>query len=768
MRTPPPPPARRPHPPRVAAALLVLLCGCGDEVPVPAPAGALRLGGLLAAREDEAPPPRTLFALDRGTLEAHWIVRPVPGAVFPETEPPRWSADGALRLGTDDPDRPVRLLCVRLGVDPGAVLRVRARARAGTGAVPWRALELTKRPRAPHDLIIAVTRGHHEAAHELGAGTTRAGDELVLDATITLGRRTTTLALVAGEADGACALAELRVEDTGRRAGAPSETPRRLVVDGEARPGFRLAGRARLEFALPRTARTRRLRVGVAARRGRGCAALEVACCRGDREVDARTLAIEAPRTVADETWRDPAPLTIPPGPAGTLVVRLEPASGRPVVALAEPVLLPAARADGGRPNLLLVSIDTLRADALGLFGGHPDASPTLDALAPRGVAFDTCVAPSPYTLPSHVTMLSGQQPTVHGVLRPPHAIAPGRTPLLAEACARAGMVTAAFTGGGYLDHRYGFAAGFDAYATRDDLHHERDEPLAWLRAHADVPFFLFLHTFIVHEAVHLPEPYASRFDPDCRSPGLHGHSGRHEALGRGTELRPGERAHLERFYAGAVRRADDAVARVLDVLAEEGVLDETLVVVTSDHGQEIGERGAYAHGHSLYEEVVRIPLILAGPDVPARGVVDAVVGLVDVAPTLADLLALGPLPGGQGRSLAGLLAGRRWPDRPLLSEGGIVDARALRWGDEKLVVRGEAAAGGDRTELYDLAADPGETHDLDDEPARVAEARRRLRDHQASLRRLAETLDARHAVAERELAADEIARLRELGYLDG
>jgi len=768
-------------------ALLGAACGPSRDPDASDPAGRRSLGDRLVSVTRAPRPPRTLWRLGDGALERAWVVDRSPGSLRLEEASIERTADGALRLPgrreTERGPRTARHLIVPLDVDPGATIRVtgtlrvsprRAGAEGPRGPHVLEVVQLGSRPRAAADVLRTLAKRMALASRRPAAveqdGAWR------IEAEVDVFEGALAMVVVAGPtaADGHrdAELVALAIEDTGRRRPAPATFEER-VADAEARDAIVLVPEAEAVVCVPPAGADARLELGVAPLPRPGAARVELILSRDEALLDGTTLDVGPPRGGRRaRRWRDVA-LALPAGGPATLRIVATGDDPRPsAVLVSEPVMRPErpAPATPERPNLLLVSIDTLRADGPGFAGGHPDASPALDALARRGTVFEACVAPAAYTLPSHVSMLSGQQPTVHGVLLSDGHIVEERTTLLAEVCHEAGLSTAAFTGGGYLDRRYGYSRGFERYSQRDDLLHGDEDPVDWIRAHADERFFVFLHTFIVHEAAWLDEPYLSRFDAGCEAPELHvarGKSAELVAAMRDEGLSEAARAHLRRCYAGATRQADDALAPVLAALEELGLRGRTLVVVTSDHGQEIGERGTYGHGHSLYDEMLRVPLVLAGPCVPAGARIEAQVGLIDLAPTVLQLMEL-PAPSPmQGRSLVPLLRGRPLPPRPLVAE--LHRASALRWPSRKVIADGRAGGGEDVAwELYDLSRDARERVDLSGDTARLRPAADTLGRRLEALEALAETLDAAHGTGSRELTEREIERLRALGYLGG
>ncbi|HPJ72284.1 MAG TPA: sulfatase, partial [bacterium] len=302
------------------------------------------------------------------------------------------------------------------------------------------------------------------------------------------------------------------------------------------------------------------------------------------------------------------------------------------------------------RPNLLLISVDTLRADRLGSYGYRRDTSPHIDGLAAEGVLFLNAFSASCKTTPSHMTILTGLFPRVHnvymwkmgadGTFR--GATLSGSIPTLAEILKGYGYSNVAFTGGANVAGRIGFDRGFDIYDENGDT----GAACRWLEKNAGKQFFLFYHTYYTHDPYLPPPPYDTRYDP--------GYSGeipsRREILER-TGTREGEkwhgiwqamhdmfwskvnlddpadRRHLSALYDGAIDYVDNELIRdLLGALKKTGTLDKTLIVFTSDHGEEFLEHGRLEH-NSLYREVTRIPLIMRLPGrlPPARRVEELV-----------------------------------------------------------------------------------------------------------------------------------------------
>jgi arylsulfatase A-like enzyme len=419
---------------------------------------------------------------------------------------------------------------------------------------------------------------------------------------------------------------------------------------------------------------------------------------------------------------------------------------------LAVSALLGACGGGGERPpNVLLISIDTLRADRLGCQGYERDTTPALDDFGQRhALRFANATAESPWTLPSHVTMLSGLHPLTHGVRTP--QLAPGSdVELLAEILARSGWYCFGLTDGGWLDARWGFDRGFDSFEAQDrDVQQLVDEALAFVH-HREPrgPWFGFLHTYDVHCPYDPPPPYRGRFtSADAEPIEVEGRCGNPHFNRDGVTA--GQARFLSDRYDEDVRRVDDALGRLLADLEERGLLDHTIVVVTSDHGEEFGEHGQIGHERTLHREVLAIPLLVAAPGL-APAVVERPAGLADVVPTLLDLLGLEPGSELDGRSLLARGSGGVASDLAWQS-----DLCAWTTASEQLIVDRES----DRARYFDLVMDPWEEHDRATlVPERARALREPLSRYQASLapRRLP-----------RRLLADYPDDLEALGYAEG
>ena len=399
------------------------------------------------------------------------------------------------------------------------------------------------------------------------------------------------------------------------------------------------------------------------------------------------------------------------------------------------------------RPNIILISLDTVRADHLSLYGYRRPTTPHLETWARRwGTVFESTVASAPWTLPSHVAMLSGVDAVHHGVNR--HGPVPPSLELLSECLRDAGYATYATTAGVLLTPQLGFDRGFDDFWVRGkmdslpewnaELEIGVTDAVRWLKAHRDERFFLFFHTFEAHTPYQPREPYFSRFGGTVKA--LNGGEpvwleadGFEDAVRPDSSLflppvsaggmtfpkrvlGPQDRELATALYDSGLAYIDEQLSLLLEALESEGLMDDTIVVVTSDHGESFFEHGLVGHS-SLYDQDLKVPLIVSAPLATAHGRrVGAQVRSVDIAPTLAQLAGLAPLTAMDGSSLVPFLRGEAAPARDAWSYA-LSTARgvSLRTAGQRKLIAQDTIFDPFRgtLEVYDLRRDPGELKNL-------------------------------------------------------
>lgn len=394
-------------------------------------------------------------------------------------------------------------------------------------------------------------------------------------------------------------------------------------------------------------------------------------------------------------------------------------------------------------PNLLLITLDTVRADRIGAYGHKGAATPVLDRLAAEGIRFADATTHSPLTGPAHAAILTGIYPGRFGVRDNASTPLPADATTLAELLRGAGYRTAAFIGAFILDRAYGFDQGFEEfdsrferYALDQKLHAQRrggdiaDAALAWIeRAPSDRPFFAWVHLFDAHTPYAPPAPFAAKFKT--------------------------------RLYDGEIAYVDAQIGRLVQTLERRGILDRTLVMAIGDHGESLGEHGESEHGVFLYDSVLRIPWIVRLPARAHAGrVVDEQVRAIDLVPTTLDVIGLAPPKDMDGGSLKSVIEGRARRDPPLsYAESfyprwhfGYAELRSVRAPEWKFVAA-------PTPELYDLRNDRAEASNVIATRATVGA---RL---QAELGKIAASFGASDD-APAQPDPETLARLRSLGYV--
>jgi arylsulfatase A-like enzyme len=389
-----------------------------------------------------------------------------------------------------------------------------------------------------------------------------------------------------------------------------------------------------------------------------------------------------------------------------------------------------ACARDGVPGGVVLIGIDTLRADRLSCYGYPRPTSPRIDAFAAESVLFEQAISQSSWTLPGFASIMTGLVPSRHGagegkrcLLAPCGSLEPD-VPVLAEGFLRAGYRTASFVSNGYVGPGVGLGRGFEVADVEKRGETAVGKAIAWLTERRAEPFFLFVHVIEPHGPYAPPEEDRRLFvDPGYAGPVVA------EKLGFADPAwSDADRSHVMDLYDADVHFTDRIVGRLFDALADLGLDDRTLVVLTSDHGEELFERGQLGHGQSVYDELLRVPLIVRFPGRALRGRVARQVRTMDVFPTMLEAMGRPVPPGLDAVSLLALAHGGPG-DAALdtaVAEFTYVDPerKAVRQPPAKLIVddaRGTAA-------FFDLATDPGERSDrVGDHPDRVTAMRRLL-----------------------------------------
>ncbi|NMC71168.1 MAG: sulfatase-like hydrolase/transferase, partial [Myxococcales bacterium] len=518
---------------------------------------------------------------------------------------------------------------------------------------------------------------------------------------------------------------------------------------------------------LPRDAR---LRTAVAALDERGGTAAVRAVPDGGEPLE-----LLAPATLRTQ----PEDLDLDLGPLAGRAVRLEFAVTGPggVRWVAPRVVVPDRSALPPEPrtarNLVVLLVDTLRADKL----REIDASSEVDAQnllrwAREGTTFTRAVAQENWTKPSVATLLTGLYPSSHAA-QSERAVLPPEARLLSEYLHDEGFATACFIANGYVSDTFGFRRGWDLYRNyvRGGLpnraQHVFADAAAWIAERKpEERFFVFVQTIDPHVPYIPPREFLDRYDADPYSGPVKAAetSKLLERIKAGqVTLTARDRRRLEALYDGEITYHDAHAPKLYEALESLGVLDDTLVVVTADHGEEFFEHGSVGHGHSLYQELLHVPLLLRLPGrFRAAAKVDAVAGLVDVAPTAFEALGLGVPPAFQGRSLLALAHDGETGVETAFSEF-LEGQRAVTGQRYKLIHRGY------RPLLYDLREDPGEVRDAaGEQPIAARTMQIRLARYLEWQERAGRDELRPRGTPEAEIDPQLEAQLRALGYLGG
>lgn len=415
------------------------------------------------------------------------------------------------------------------------------------------------------------------------------------------------------------------------------------------------------------------------------------------------------------------------------------------------------------QPNVILILVDTLRADRLGVYGYERNTTPSIDAFASRATVFENAISQAPHTIPSVLQIMTSKYKQGRELGE--------QDPTLAAVLQRAGYETVAIVENPHFEHRldgHGLVYGFDQFYRNGFLHRESIEEQLWkTNTPADVitaqakrwlrgrtssrPFFLWLHYFDPHDP-YMP-PYSddmeslswtseSHFTGDLRSTFLF----RPSREGDPSQFTDADRQHLSDLYDAEVEYLDQSLGELFEFLEEKALLDDALVILSADHGESLGEHDTWFHGRTLFDPEIHIPLLVKYPEQDLGERLDAPAQAIDIYPTVLDTVGLeatGMMDGRSLRTKSSRPAFTYWNDWHVVREP--------RW---KLVQRG------DELLLFDLKADPRETNDLADEQPAVV---RRLLDESSNrLQEIEATAEELH-----DISREEVEHLRSLGYLN-
>jgi arylsulfatase A-like enzyme len=417
-----------------------------------------------------------------------------------------------------------------------------------------------------------------------------------------------------------------------------------------------------------------------------------------------------------------------------------------------------------GRYNVVLVTIDTLRADHLGVYGHSRNTSPVIDRLAEDAVLFENAIVPMAFTGPSHASMLTGLYPQGHGVLNNAYRLLPANR-TLAEVLRDEGYRTAAFVAArAILGRGSGFDQGFEVFDEGTSRKRRADEitrqAVGWLRERGDgASFFLWVHYYDVHCDYNAPEPFFQMF--------ASGYTGPIDPRGKcgkphynKMELDEEDLAYIRGVYDGEVRYVDQHVGALLKEFDDLGLRERTILILTSDHGESLGERGVIGHNLALHDYEVRVPLIIRHPALEGRRRrVRQQVELVSLMPTVLDLLEVGHDAVLVGESFAPLLVGQEGSGRYAYTQTGPTRGRAQSYGLRgkgwKLLLHPDG-----EEELYSLGRD-GETTSLADEHPELTASLKEI------LHRWIDAQGGAAAAKTRQVSPETRRELEALGYIE-
>ena len=414
--------------------------------------------------------------------------------------------------------------------------------------------------------------------------------------------------------------------------------------------------------------------------------------------------------------------------------------------------------------NIILVSVDTLRPDHLGCYGYDKNTSPNIDLFCEDSVVFKTAIAQAPSTAPSHASIFTSLIPSSHGAFFSRKAPIAEDVPTIAELLKSTGFQTVSYNGGGQIVATFGFSRGFDLYQSYSEGDYTREffvdrvkESIEWMEKNKERKFFLFLHSYEVHHPYSPAEEFLDDFAKsykgslprNVRGPLL-------RAINRGVvKANQEDRDYVKALYDAEIRSMDKGFGELVEYLKSSGLYDNSLIIFTSDHGEEFDEHGSIGwHSHTLYDELLKVPLMIKFPGSSFAGkkISDQVRG-IDITPTILDVIEQPILEHFQGASLLPLVRGEGKFDKFAVSQKDSrrpVPGSALRTNEWKLI----------NHRLYDLENDPTEQNNVADDNPSIYESFRNM------LERLI-ARDRKEALDQFEIDPATLEQLRTLGYLD-
>jgi arylsulfatase A-like enzyme len=440
------------------------------------------------------------------------------------------------------------------------------------------------------------------------------------------------------------------------------------------------------------------------------------------------------------------------------------------------PLIVPLKKTQDRKLNVILISIDTLRADHLGCHGYLKDTSPNLDKFTHEGIQFMNAYSPSCWTLPSHMSILTSLYPDVHQVMETETSLAPV-WPTLAEIMKKAGYHTAGFVFSCvWMNPEFGFDKGFDIYfVSVDNAENMNKNALSWLNDHKEDNFFLFLHYYDVHSdwdklPYDSPSPYNQMFLPDyggsftgCRAD-VCGSYYLAELNSKKTVLPLEDRDYIRGMYDGGIKYTDHCIGQLLTQLDQMGLRENTLVIITSDHGEAFQEHNRFLHDQ-VYNHTMKVPLMMRLPGrISFEKRIEQPVGIIDILPTILDFAEIKTQGSFQGTPLTQVITGKgSSKDTPVYATGkyGQEMIAGDRW---KLIYSVPSQA----KELYDLKNDPGEKNNVADTEKEQADIMlAQLSKWMEQNEKLRIQAGADSAKKKTKLSEKDLKKLKSLGYIE-